>query len=93
METFMSDHILEPAAQQLADATSQPPFLYQLGVEGARKVLDDLQAAPVEKPDVDERWVTVPAEVGDVPVRIVTPVGAAFPRSTWLMPIGLPILV
>jgi len=79
METFMSDHILEPAAQQLADATSQPPFLYQLGVEGARKVLDDLQAAPVEKPDVDERWVTVPAEVGDVPVRIVTPVGAAGP--------------
>jgi len=75
----MSDHILEPAAQQLADATSQPPFLYQLGVEGARKVLDDLQAAPVEKPDVDERWVTVPAEVGDVPVRIVTPVGAAGP--------------
>jgi hypothetical protein len=25
----MTDHILEPAAQQLADATSKPPFLYE----------------------------------------------------------------
>ncbi len=23
--------VLEPAAQQFADATSQPPFLYELG--------------------------------------------------------------
>jgi acetyl esterase/lipase len=68
--------ILEPAAQKLADATSKPPFLYQIGPEGARKVLDDLQAAPIRKADVDEKWLTVPAEVGDVKVRIVKPVGA-----------------
>jgi acetyl esterase/lipase len=73
----MSKPILEPVAQELADATSNPPFLYELGPEGARKVLDDLQAQPVAKPDVDEEWVTVPAEVGDVRVRIVKPVGAA----------------
>jgi acetyl esterase/lipase len=73
----MSKHILEPAAQQFADATSKPPFLYQLGPEGARKVLDDIQAAPFEMPDVDEKWLTVPARVGDVRVRIVKPVGAA----------------
>jgi acetyl esterase/lipase len=72
----MQKHILEPAAQAFADATSQPPFLYELGPEGARKVLDDVQAAPIAKPDVDETWVTVPAEVGDVAVRIVKPVGA-----------------
>lgn len=60
----------------LADATANPPFLYELGPEGARKVLDDLQAAPIEKPDVGEKWVTVPAEVGDVRVRVVKPVGA-----------------
>jgi acetyl esterase/lipase len=29
----------------------------------------------VEKPDVEEKWITVPAEVGDVRVRIVKPVG------------------
>jgi acetyl esterase len=72
----MTDHMLEPAAQQLADATSQPPFLYDLGPDGARKVLEDIQAAPIDKPDVDEKWITVPASVGDVQVRIVKPVGA-----------------
>jgi acetyl esterase len=73
----MSSHILEPAAQEIADATSQPPFLYELGPDGARKVLDDIQAAPIAKPGVDEKWITVPAEVGDVRVRVVRPRGAA----------------
>jgi acetyl esterase/lipase len=72
----MNDVILEPAARKLADASARPPFLYQLGPEGARKVLDDIQAAPIAKPDVDEKWVTVPAEAGDVKVRIVRPAGA-----------------
>jgi acetyl esterase/lipase len=72
----MKKLILERAAQELADASSKPPFLYQLGPEAARKVLDDIQAAPIRKLDVDERWITVPADVGDVKVRIVKPVGA-----------------
>ncbi|MER5374832.1 alpha/beta hydrolase [Streptomyces sp. NPDC002553] len=71
--------VLEPAAQQFADATSQPPFLYELGPEKARKVLDDLQAEPIEKLDVDSEWITVPADVGDVRARIVRPRGAAAP--------------
>jgi acetyl esterase len=75
----MYEPTLEPAAQEIADATSMPPFLYELGPDGARKVLDDIQAAPVDKPDVDETWAVVPAEVGDVRVRIVTPLGAARP--------------
>lgn len=74
-------HILEPAAQRFADATSKPPFLYEIGAEGARKVLDDVQAAPIAMPDVDEKWVTVAAAVKDVRVRIVKPVG-----STGLLP-------
>jgi acetyl esterase len=73
---MMSAPILEAAAQEIADATSKPPFLYELGVEGARKVLDDIQAAPVGKLDVDEKWITVPAQVGEVEVRIVKPVAA-----------------
>lgn len=73
----MSEHtLLEPAAQELADATSKPPFLYELGTEGARKVLDDLQAAPADLPEIDEKWITVPAEAGDVRVRLVRPAGA-----------------
>jgi acetyl esterase len=75
-ESIMTKPTLEPAAQNIAEATSKPPFLYELGPEGARKVLDDIQAAPIEKLAVDDRWVTVPAEVGDVQVRIVKPVGA-----------------
>lgn len=72
----MTKPVLESAAQEIADATANPPFLYELGPEGARKVLDDLQAAPVEMPDVEDTWITVPAEVGDVRVRIVKPVGS-----------------
>jgi acetyl esterase/lipase len=73
----MSKHVLEAAAQRFADSTSKPPFLYELGPEGARKVLDDVQAAPVAKLDVDEKWLTVAATVNDVRVRIVKPVGSA----------------
>ena len=80
----MGRHSLEPAAQRFADATAKPPFLYELGAEGARKVLDDLQAAPIAKPDVDEQWTTVPAAVGDVRVRIVKPVGSTGPLPTVL---------
>ncbi|MBE8475635.1 alpha/beta hydrolase [Streptomyces justiciae] len=80
----MSKPVLEQAAQDFADATSQPPFLYELGPEGARKVLDDAQAGPVEMPDVDEEWITVPAEVGDVRVRIVKPAG-----TTGVLPVVL----
>jgi acetyl esterase len=72
----MNEPVLEPAAQEISNATSKPPFLYELGVERARQVLDDIQAAPIDKPDADETWVTVPADVGDVRVRIVTPLGA-----------------
>ncbi|MEU1518664.1 alpha/beta hydrolase [Streptomyces sp. NPDC005811] len=71
----MTEPVLETTAQALADAAAYPPFLYELGPDGARKVLDGLQAVPVEKPDVEEKWITVPAEAGDVPVRIVRPAG------------------
>ncbi|MBO0811073.1 MAG: alpha/beta hydrolase fold domain-containing protein [Microlunatus sp.] len=72
----MSDHYLESEAQQMADATAQPPYFYEMTPEQARKVLDDLQAAPVAKLDADDTWITVPAEVGDVRVRIVKPANA-----------------
>jgi acetyl esterase/lipase len=73
----MHEYILEPAAQEFADATSKPPFLYELGPDGARKVLDDVQATHIDMPEVSEKWITVPAQVGAVRVRIVKPIGAA----------------
>ena len=68
--------VLEPASQAFVEATAAPPFLYELTPGEARKVLDDVQAAPIDKLPIDERWVTVPADVGDVRVRIVRPPGA-----------------
>jgi len=76
--------VLERASQELADATSEPPYLWEGTPAEARKVLDDLQAAPIDKLPVDERWITVPAEVGDVPVRIVRP-----PDVTGALPVIL----
>ncbi|WP_448616465.1 alpha/beta hydrolase [Modestobacter sp. URMC 112] len=71
--------VLEKAAQEFADATAQPPQLYELTPDAARKILDDVQAAPVDKLPVDDEWVTVEASVGDVRVRIVRPQGADRP--------------
>jgi acetyl esterase len=68
--------VLEPASQAFVEATAKPPFLYELTPAEARKVLDDVQAAPIDKLPVDERWTTVPADVGDVQVCIVRPAGA-----------------
>ena len=69
--------VLEPSAQAIVDATSQPPFLYELEPAAARKVLDDLQAAPVAKLAIEEEWISVPADVGDAKVRIIRPVGSS----------------
>jgi acetyl esterase/lipase len=65
--------VLEPASKALVEATAGPPFLYALSPAEARAVLDELQAATIDKPPVDDRWITVPADVGDVRVRIVRP--------------------
>src|SRR3954471_4786495 len=65
--------VLEPASQALGEAAAKPPFLYELSPAEARAVLDDLQGAPIDKLPVDDRWATVPADVGDVRVRIVRP--------------------
>jgi acetyl esterase len=70
--------------QAFVDATSAPPSLYELTPAEARKVLDDVQAEPIDKLPVDERWITVPADVGDVRVRIVRP-----PDVTGTLPVIL----
>jgi acetyl esterase len=63
--------VLEPASREFVDATAAPPFIYELSPNEARKVLDDVQAKPIDKLPADDRWITVPADVGDVGVRIV----------------------
>src|SRR6201986_4159559 len=77
IDSTLTAVVLEPAAQAFVAATAKPPFLYEMTPDEARKVLDDVQAAPIDKLPVDERWLTVPAaDAGDVRVRIVRPAGA-----------------
>ncbi|AFU05430.1 lipase [Nocardia brasiliensis ATCC 700358] len=71
---------LEQAAQEFVDATSQPPFLYQLAPEEGRKAVDGVQDSPIFKPEIDEEWITVEGgPTGSVRVRIVKPRGVTEP--------------
>ncbi|MFF9194147.1 alpha/beta hydrolase [Streptomyces sp. NPDC014779] len=73
--------VLEPAAQAFADATAQPPYLYQIPVAEGRKAVDDVQSGEdVSLLEVDEEWVTVHGgPTGDVRARIVRPRGVTGP--------------
>ncbi|WP_210495451.1 alpha/beta hydrolase [Patulibacter sp. SYSU D01012] len=71
--------VLEPAAQAFADATAQPPYLPDLGPIEGRKAVDEVQSGEIEKPAVDEDWVTLSGPAGDFRVRIVRPANAFGP--------------
>ena len=51
--------VLESAAQEFADATSSPPFIYELTPYEAREVLEGVQRSPIDKPDVDIEELTI----------------------------------
>lgn len=71
---------LEPAALAFAEATAEPPFLYQLTPEEGRKTVDSVQDSPIDLPEVDDLWITVEGgPTGEVPTRIVKPKGASGP--------------
>ncbi|HEY8867763.1 MAG TPA: alpha/beta hydrolase [Candidatus Limnocylindrales bacterium] len=73
----VSTPTLEPAAQAFADATSKPPFLFDLPPAEGRKSVDDVQSGAISKPDVDiEDIVVEGGPTGQVPVRIMRPKGA-----------------
>jgi acetyl esterase len=72
-------YVLEAQAQGLVDALSNYPPLYEASPAEARGVVESVQAATEPGLDIEESWVTVPAEVGEVRVRIVKPKGASGP--------------
>jgi acetyl esterase len=74
--TAQNPLVLEPAAKQFTESTANPPFLYEMEPPAARKVLDDVQSQSKSSLPIDEEWISVPASVGDVRVRIVKPQGA-----------------
>ena len=75
-----SKPVLEPAAQQFADATANPPFLFDLGPEKGREAVDEVQSGDIATPDVDLSDITVPGgPAGEVSIRILRPRGASGP--------------
>ncbi|MFF9815016.1 alpha/beta hydrolase [Streptomyces sp. NPDC014006] len=69
--------VLEPAAAAFAEATANPPYLFDLTPAEGRKAVDDVQSGEIAKPAIDEEWVTVPGgPTGSVRARIVRPAGA-----------------
>ena len=69
--------VLEPAAAAFAEATANPPYLFDLPPAEGRKTVDDVQSGDIAQPDVDEEWITVPGgPTGSVRARIVKPAGA-----------------
>jgi acetyl esterase len=73
----MSQPHLEPAAKAFCEATANPPFLFDLAPAKGREVVDQVQSAPIDKPDVDIQSVTAPGgPTGSVPVKVIKPKGA-----------------
>ncbi|MFI8360473.1 alpha/beta hydrolase [Streptomyces sp. NPDC085612] len=72
--------VLEPAAADFAQATAEPPFLFQVSPAEGRKAVDEVQSGPVDLLAVDEEWVTVSGgPTGEVRARIVRPADAVGP--------------
>jgi acetyl esterase len=75
-----TDVVLEPAAQEFADANANPPYLFELGPIEGRKTVDEVQSGEIAKPAVEIEDTTVPGgPSGEVSVRILRPPGAAGP--------------
>jgi acetyl esterase len=80
MATQSATVVLEPAAQAFAEATANPPYLYDLGPVEGRKTVDEVQSGEIAKPDADIEDVSLPGgPSGQVSVRIVRPPGATGP--------------
>ena len=76
---------LEPEAQAFTQATAHPPYLFDLGPEKGRPVVDEVQSGPVRKLPVEIEDRTIAGgPSGSVSVRILRPQHA---------PATLPVMV
>ncbi|MFF1911728.1 alpha/beta hydrolase [Streptomyces sp. NPDC058239] len=68
--------VLEPAAAAFAEATANPPYLFDLPPAEGRKAVDEVQSGETDKLQIDEEWITVSGgPTGSVRARIVRPAG------------------
>ncbi len=76
-DTTVAAIVLEPAAHDFAEATANPPFLFNLGPVEGRKTVDQVQSGEIDKPEVDIEDATVAGgPSGAVSIRIVRPKNA-----------------
>jgi acetyl esterase len=78
--TDANTYDLDKPAAAVAAYLAQGPPLYELPLAEVRKAVDGAQAgdaAPM--PAVEEAWLTVPADAGDVRVLLIKPRGAEAP--------------
>src|SRR5580704_11731945 len=75
----MTTFNLEQPAKAFLDGLSKAPPLTGVPLADARNAVEAAQSAPTPMPDIDESWVTVPSNFGEVRVRLVRPQGEAGP--------------
>jgi acetyl esterase len=70
--------VLEPAAQEFADATDKPPYLFDLPVAEGRKTVDSVQDGDIPAPAVDVTDILIPGGPGsEVSVKVYRPAGSS----------------
>ncbi|MEV1025966.1 alpha/beta hydrolase [Streptomyces sp. NPDC050264] len=77
MSESVTPPVLEPAAAAFAEATANPPYLFDLGPVEGRKAVDEVQSGEIGKPEIAEEWITIEGgPTGSVRARIVRPADA-----------------
>ncbi|GLY29560.1 alpha/beta hydrolase [Kineosporia sp. NBRC 101731] len=80
-----TEPVLETAAQEFADATSKPPFLYELAPADGRAAVDGVQSGDVAVPEAEVEELTITGgPSGSVSIRILRPVGTTGPLPVLL---------
>jgi acetyl esterase len=68
--------VLEPAAQEFADATANPPYLFDLSIEDGRKTVDSVQDGDIPAPAAHVTDLTIAGgPSGEVSIKIYRPAG------------------
>ena len=74
------DPVLEPAALEFAEATANPPFLYELSIDEGRRTVHAVQDGEIDAPDADVTRLTIPGGLdGTVDLTIYRPAGVTGP--------------
>ena len=76
MATTTNDVVLEPAAREFAEATAQPPYLFDLGPVKGRETVDEVQSGEIDMPAAEIEELRLTGPNGEFPVKIVRPEGA-----------------